>query len=398
MTAKNKKGDGLRYLGLRKGKKWWRARLYWLDERTSKERERRVTFPAESKALAMLVRDEKLAEAQAGASSETKRRRFREVSAEYLATAMAHSSKLSAESHVRFLNKHFGDWWLDKVTVRAMQEYLDALGIDSSNNRRNALVGIWRTAVKKHYATTNLAKLTEPRRRSDDERQESEDAPNKALTPAEVAALLDHLEEHEPNIYSMTYVQYVTGCRFAELSALRREDVDLESGLMRIRRGQFRGVTGGTKARYARTAGLPLEVRAVLRQHLDRMAVEQWPGWQELVFPRPVSGRRRASDHWACTTIGEALRRSFRSLGIAVAGSTHVARHTMISIADELATPDAVLRMVVGHRSKKIHEGYKHPRDAKVIQLADAVGRAMRTGRSTGTSNPPSAEHGQKEG
>jgi integrase len=386
-------GDGIKDLGKdRAGKRWWLARLYWVDQRTGKERETKRRIEAPSKGKALIKRDELLEKLRGGKpTKDSERKRFREVADEWLATITVAATRITATSMVRKLNAKFGDWWMDAVATESMQEWLDSLTIKSVNNVRSHLINVFRHAKKKGYVPENLASKTERRKEErapvivdddveDDMEDEEEDA--RSLTPEQLAAYFDDLEKNEKEVYPLVFISFMLGCRFAEVSALRRDRVDLESGIVRIRRGQYRGHLGRTKGKRGRKVALPLEARALLKAHLDRMEREKWPGWDQVCFPRPPARSKPGSPvFWASSTVDAAIRRSFKRCGIEVKGTTHVARHTMITAAQELTASEALLRKVVGHRSKKVHQGYVHPADAKVIQLGDAVGRELLKGR-----------------
>lgn len=377
-------GDGIVDLGKdRLGKRWWRARLFWTCPLTGKQLETRRKFSAPSKGAALLRRDELLEEVRTG-TARTTRPRFRDVSAEYAAAITVHATRCAAESYVRKLDEHFGEWWLDVITTRHVQDYLDALTLASVNNVRNALVGIFRLAVQKRYIDLNVAKLTERRRAApvvDADEDELEPEATRALTPEQLAAYLDDMELHEPDLYPLIHTQFMLGCRFAEVTALRRARVDLATGLVEIRRGQFRGVAGRTKGKRARKAALPAEGLALLKAHLERMDAERWPGWEDLCFPRPPFRARRGSHFWAATTVHEKIAASFARCGIEVTGKTHVARHTMVTIAHSLEMDEALFRETIGHRSKRVHQGYVHAHDAQRIEIGEKVGRELLKGR-----------------
>jgi integrase len=377
--------DGLADLGKdRLGKRWWRARLFWTCERTGKAMEARRKFSAPSKGAALVERDRLLEEARAG-TQRTTRPRFRQVADEWCAAIPVYATRVNTESIVRKLNAHFGEWWFDVITVRHLQDFLDGLtiGADSVNNVRAALVGIYRHAVKRRIVDMNLAKLTDRRRPTvaASEDGEIEVDAERALTPAQLAAYLDDMETDEPELYPLIHTSFMLGCRFSEVSALRKVRVDLATGLVDVRRGQYRGVTGVTKGKRARTTALPPEGVAVLRAHLERMAVERWPGWEDIVFPRPPfkqrSKRDKGSVFWASATVHRKIRESFKRCGIVVAGKTHISRHTMASVAHDLSVDEALLMEVIGHRSKQIHRGYVHARDAQRIELGAKVGKEL---------------------
>lgn len=384
MAAKKKgggnvgrRGEGLKQL--EKGK--WLARLFWIDPRTGKEREKRITFDAPSKWQAVKRRTEELEKAKNADDVVLVQKRFGEVADEWTATIKVLGTKLSEESRVRTLKAHFGDWYLDKVSARAMQQYLDALTISSVNNVRATLVNVFRYAVRKHYIAENVAKQTERRRGSNSDDDENELAPERALSPEQVLALFEDLQENDPLVYPLIHVQYMIGCRFAEVSALRREDLNLQTGIVLVRKGQYRGTQGKTKGKYGRKAGLSLETRSMLRAHLDQMEYEQWPGWEEIVFPRPVSGHKRKSNYWAISAVDKKLRAAFKRLGITGPGTTHRARHTAVTLADELGIAEGLARKVFGHRSTKHRAAYQHPTDSSVIKFAETVGKKLRRNR-----------------
>lgn len=383
--------DGVTYLGLRNGRKWWLARLYWTDERTGKQCERERTFQADSKHQAMQRRAELLEEAKAGTVSKADRKRFADVSAAWLATVTTRSSLESWGSHARKLDKHFGSWWLDKVTARAMQDYLDALDLEPGtvNSIRDVLKHVFDHAIsqtlgrRRHWADANPVRDVKRRSTRAQGLTELGEAPRRALTEDEAAAHLRDLRQHEPEVYPLVLVQYVLGCRFAEVSALRHEDVDLESGIVKIRRGQYKGATGPTKGKYAREAALSLEVRVLIKRHVERVRSEGYAGADELVFPRPPTTRRKLSSHMSSSTLHHAIARSFTRLGFLgegverpVKGKTHVARHTLVTLAEGLAA-ETVVRKVVGHTTASMHARYQHAHTGQVIDLAEAVGSRL---------------------
>jgi integrase len=375
-------GEGLKELKPRNGKKWWRARLFWIDERTSKSMERRATFQADSKWMALKERERLLSEARSAEAALGERKRFSEVAQEYLDGIKVHATLIGAQSYCRTLNAHFGDWWLDAITTRAMQELLDSLTIASVNNVRTALINVFRVAVRKHYVAENLAKKTE-RKRDVERQEESDEEAEQALTPDQTARYFDDLEEHEPDLYPIIYCQFMLGCRYSEVTALRHEDIDLETGAVKVRRGQYRGHTGRNKGKKSRPNALPPEAVEMVKAYMATAAREGWPGHNELVFPRPMYGRTRPFNHWASTTVDKKIRRSFARVGIEVKGTSHIARYTAITMAERAGIPESVRMEVYGHRSKKIHRGYIDLPQARAAETSQSVGQTIKAARQT---------------
>lgn len=384
------KGLGLEYLGKRAGKMWWRARLYWLDALTGAEREKQVTYQADSKALALTRRDEELEKAKAGTptgkAAKTERKRFGEAADAWLETITTRSSKLSWGVHVRALKRHFGEWWFDLVQERHLQDYLDAMAGKPGyvNSRRDVLDHVFVYGIRRHWRNDNPVKGVKRRSSRAQGQGELDEEPKRSLTEEEAVRHLKDVRQHDPEAYPLVLLQFHLGCRFAEVSALRHEDLDFEAGIVKIRRGQYRGTPGRTKGRYARIAGLPLEVRAMLKKHIERVRREGYEGADELVFPRPPFGKRKHSNYWSSSTLHHVIERSYHRLGLRgegverpVRGTTHVARHTVATIAEDLASA-SVLQKVLG-QTAEIHARYKHPTEAKVIDLAEAVARRLKS-------------------
>lgn len=396
--ASSRKGDGIKYLGLREGKKWWLARLFWLDPLTGAEREAQRTFQADSKALAHQQRELELDTAKngtpTGKAAKKERKRFREAADAWLETITTKSSSISWGVHVRALNAVFGEWWLDLVQTRHLQDHLDAMKLSPTyvNSRRDVLGHIFEYAIRRHWVTVNPVKDVKRRSGRTQSVGELDEEPKRSLTEAEAVAHLKDVRQHDPEAYPLVLLQFHLGCRFSEVSALRHEDLDFETGIVKIRRGQYRGTTGRTKGRYSRIAGLPLEVRAFLKKHIERVKREGFEGADELVFPRPPFGKRKHSNHWSGSTLGHVIERSYKRLGLRpsednpdverpVRGTTHVARHTVATIAEDLASA-SVLQKVLG-QTPEIHRKYKHPAEAKVIDLGDRIAQRLKSADDT---------------
>lgn len=387
MKTKSDADRGLEYLGVRAGKKTWRARLYWTDPRTGKYRSSLVTFTAQSRQLARVERDRRLAVVIRGAVT-GERMRFRAAGEAWFATVTSRGSRISWGSHLTALTARYGDWYLDAFTRPELQSYLDALpqSPGTVNSRRDVLKHVFRLGVRKGWCEHNPAAETERRstRRTADAGTDLADAPQRALTVDEAATLLSHLRDHEWPFYPLVATQLVLGCRFAEVSALQWDDVDMNTGLVHIRRGVVRGTVGPTKGKYARTSAVGPSGLLLLRDHRLRMQDQQWPSWQTLVFPGPPhrSGKKeRLSDHWSFGTVYAALKRSYAALGFDVRGATHIMRHTMVTQATAHAS-EALLRRVVGHRTADVHQRYQHPEDAQVIDLGARIESALMRERS----------------
>lgn len=121
---------------------------------------------------------------------------------------------------------------------------------------------------------------------------------HRTLSLDEVRAVLPHLrEDRRREALTMLYI----GCRPGELKALRREDVDLHSGIITIRRSNDRSET---KTGRERQIPIPVPFRPILEDALSAS-----PPDCPLVFPTPQHHcRLQRADAKLSRMLGDALR------------------------------------------------------------------------------------------
>jgi site-specific recombinase XerD len=378
----SKREDGVRPLGAKFGRKWFEIRLTYIDPRTGKKRDTKKKIQADSKFLAAAKRDELLTALRAGKPEPSERKRFGDALDEYLSRPMAHSSKSSRTSYAKGLRAAFGDWWIDAVKRGDLQTYIDKLayGTSGQSTVRAIMRGTFDLAVRREWIAESPAANLKLRDDSVEKarREALGDAPKRSLTPEEAVLFLADLRDHSPALYPLVATQYVLGCRFSEVSALPPDGVDLETGLVPIRRGQVDGQLGPTKGKYARLAAIPLTLRAELKAYRAMVVEQQWPGHNEFFFPRPPGGWRRHSNAWSIATAADHIRAAYDRLGLShMKAVTHAARHSMISRAAMDRENEALLRKVVGHSSQRQTAIYTTAHVAQVIELAERTGGAL---------------------
>lgn len=387
--SKGKKGSGVEHLGVRSdGKRWWRARIKWRDPLTSKMREAEKTFDADSKILAMQKRAAFLREKVDGSARPTQRKKLGEVVDEYLATIDRGGTLHSYRSWGKKIKKALGDAWADALTTQHLQAFLASvyLGKTSMDSIRVVLVNTYEHAKGQGYVTKNIAHGTEvtnwkpapPRKR-------------KALTTDETVRLHADLRQHSHDMHVMLLVQYVLGCRFGEVSALEWGDIDLTTGHVRLRRAHTNGELHPLKG-YRTPKGKPASGTAEreaalgptalgqLVKHRERMAKEQWPGWERIVFPAPAEGQGkrpvRRHHYWDHRTVSEHLKAAYARLGLDLGAVTHVARHTANNMA-RMHANETFLRKVIGHSSAKLTATYSEIAVAEVVDFAHEQERRL---------------------
>ncbi len=187
---------------------------------------------------------------------------------------------------------------LAKLRPLHVQDYIDRA---LASGRCDKKGGLSTTTVRHHYGVlrealnhalrlqliaTNPAMAVRPPRYV---RQETN-----VLTEAQTAQLLRAAEGRD--LYAALVVATCTGARRGELLGLRWEDVDLQTGMLTIRRALQATKSGLTfkepkSAQSKRTIALPAFAVEVLKRHLtEQDALKKKPGLlyedQGLVFPR----------------------------------------------------------------------------------------------------------------
>ena len=186
-------------------------------------------------------------------------------------------------------------------------------------------------------------------------------------TPEQVAAIADAVG---PRWEALVVTAAYSGLRWGELAGLRREDVDLDAGTVRVARklGEVNGrlAYGSPKtAAGRRTVGVPTFVIRTLELHL---ALYGEPGADGLVFPAPDGGPLRRGNFrrrvWlpATTKVGvPALR-------------FHDLRHTAATLAAASGTSLKALMARIGHSSVAAALRYQHVvdgQDAEIVRFLE---------------------------
>ena len=191
------------------------------------------------------------------------------------------------------------------------------------------------------FVSRNAVSLTEAPRVEQRERR--------TLDPAELARLLDHVED--VRLLAVYATAATTGLRQGELLALRWENVDLDRGVLHVRRSVTRVgrryVEGEPKTtRSRRSVPIPQMTTDLLRRHRQEQRVErmQTAAWEEsdLVFPN------RSGAYLSGTWLTQQLQRH-----LSVAGLPRIAfhdlRHCAGSLLEESGVSPRVAMEMLGH-------------------------------------------------
>lgn len=181
-----------------------------------------------------------------------------------------------------------------------------------------------------------------------EERQE-----RNSLLPDELARFLSAMERLHPQHYALTATLALTGLRFCHASALRWEDFDEKTGILRIERRQLRGRLGPVMPTKRAPKEYPLspELMAILKIHGKMKRRHRWrvEGW---MFPNrdgglrcPASLRKPWLECLAAAEIDERF-------------TVHGLRRTFVDLARRAKVDGVVTRSLTGHVTEKMRLHY----------------------------------------
>jgi integrase len=185
-------------------------------------------------------------------------------------------------------------------------------------------------------------------------------------SPQELKAILDYAD---PLVKEMFDFLRYTGLRSQELCWLTKEDLDLVTGQIKIRRKTCpqTGQTWRPKHGNERTLPLCTEALAVAKK-----AFSQSPGpW---LFYAPDTGRKRQG-HWQSQRLWRLLKKAMREAKV-TKGTIHTFRHVFCSFlanrAKDKVAPFQVMKLM-GHGSMDIVLMYYHAGDQELSAAISGV-------------------------
>lgn len=247
----------------------------------------------------------------------------------------------------RYLGPDLGSKRLGRLTAREVRLYLESLrsrgvGVRTIRYVHATLRAALEDAMREEILEKNVAKLVRPPSAPRPERN--------PLTVEETKQFL--VGNQESRLYALYVVIALLGLRRSEALGLTWDDVDLDEGVLIVRRGLHR-INGqlmimDTKtARSRRTIPMPVIVRSVMAQHLARQRSE-----------REALGQRwTASGHVFTTEIGTPIDpdncSKFVKKALQAAGvrdiRMHDFRHGCVSVLLGLGVPPRTVMEIAGH-------------------------------------------------
>ncbi|SEO94861.1 tyrosine-type recombinase/integrase [Actinacidiphila rubida] len=246
-------------------------------------------------------------------------------------------------------------------------------------------------AVRRGHLTVNVAKIAKAPRLEEEEIE--------PYSVEEVQRIL--LAAGKRRNTARWVIALALGLRQGEVLGLQWSDVDLDAGVVRVRRGrlrpkythgcggecgrkpgycrqrtQVRRETKDTKSRAGkRTIGLPEELAKLLRQHQEFQAEERSAArqlWTEkgYVFTSPTGEPLIPNTdyhHWK-ELLQEAGVRDAR---------LHDARHTASTVLLLLGVPERIVMSIMGWSSASMAKRYQHVTDPLLMETATKVGEIL---------------------
>lgn len=302
---------------------------------------------------------------------------FAEAAEDYL-TRRPTPLKPRTEAHYRnLLDKHIlpalGEVPVDKLTRDQVEAWYFALD-PSRVTLRAHCYGLARSimgrAVKRHDLPRNVVDI---------DRATVKKRAHKpvVLTPGELDALAGHMPER---FRALVMLAAWCSLRFGEAAELRRGDIDLEGGVVHVRRGVVRvngqTITGTPKtAAGVRDVAIPPHVLPVVRRHLaEHVAAAA----DSLLFPATQRDDRGKERNLNPSTLAKHFYPAREAIG-RPSLRFHDLRHTGLTFAAQAGATLADLKARGGHTTTDavmIYQGVAAGRDAVIAAaMADLASK-----------------------
>lgn len=267
------------------------------------------------------------------------------------------------------------DYLLMNVTSRIVQNILLELPC-SAEHRKNKKVLLnlfFKYCLNVGYISENpIDNVVLPKRKKNLKKVRKKQ--NKYLTRAEVVQYLNFLEKEEKNqrVRLIVEFMYLTGLRFGEVLALTLEDIDFENKTLEVKHTLH---TSGSKAEIFldspkslasyRVIGISDRVLEIIEEYL---LIEK-----EGRFIFTKNG-----NPFMIFSFNDFLKRSFKRSGIQKEEdfvlTTHVFRHSHISLLAELEVPIKAIMERVGHTNEKMTLGvYTHVTEQMKFNITEKL-------------------------
>jgi integrase len=252
------------------------------------------------------------------------------------------------------------DTLVNSMTPKAVQDMLDVIVRQHSNSYAGKVFTMLRSAFQRAYRLGEITSMDVMNRvqvlRISKTVEEVESAREKYLTREELKDVIHKLRELSPTVADACELQARTGLRFGELAALREEDYEGKeiyvNGTLQYGLGGYKSPVRGTpKNVYSvRHVALDARSREIIEAHiLGNKARRAWYPTKHNQDTDQYIFTTREGGPLDITFVNHMLKRIPCEKHL----STHIFRHTHISLLAEEGVPLKAIMQRVGHNDPK---------------------------------------------
>jgi integrase len=344
-----------RYAGIFKTPSGYRVRVRAMDPRTGTLKEGNREFEGIDLREALLQQTQMRDEITKGGVS-AQRLRVGEFAKHWIESKAPTVDPGTAERYAAALDDHvlpaLGLFFFDQLTALDVQKWVNAAR--RKGYRAETIRGwfrVLRTMTRDAMEPLDLPRdptlrITFP---------EDEERDDNSLKPELLGSFLHNMERLSPQHYALVAVLAFTGLRFCHASALRWEDMDADSGVLRVLRKNIRGRVGpvSRKKRAPREYPLHPSLADILRDHRRRLLEQQAPGVDSgWMFPSEAGGLRTPGGLW------KAWRVCVKESKIVERFTVHGLRRTFNDLTRRAGVDGVVIKSLTGHVTEKMRTHY----------------------------------------
>jgi integrase len=344
-----------RYAGIFKTPSGYRVRVRAMDPRTGTLKEGNREYEGVDLREALLQQTRMRDEITKGGVS-AQRLRVGEFAKHWIESKAPTVDPGTAERYAAALDDHvlpaLGLFFFDQLTALDVQKWVNAAR--RKGYRAETIRGwfrVLRTMTRDAMEPLDLPRdptlrITFP---------EDEERDDNSLMPELLGSFLHNMERLSPQHYALVAVLAFTGLRFCHASALRWEDINADSGVLRVVRKNIRGRVGpvSRKKRAPREYPLHPSLADILRDHRRRLLEQQAPGVDSgWMFPSEAGGLRTPGGLW------KAWRVCVKESKIEERFTVHGLRRTFNDLTRRAGVDGVVIKSLTGHVTEKMRTHY----------------------------------------
>ncbi len=338
-----------------------RGRFWWIAYGDGSGRQNRESTGSIKKSDAIAILEKKRTEVREGKNpilKKGKKIRFEIFSEDYLKEREGKKSYTFARQMTSQLNKFFGKYHLDQITLPLVKQYKQKRRNDEAVNRGrkispatiNREISVLRNAL--NVAVENELLRFNPLVKQGKALFTKENEKQRIFTNAEIAALL---AEAPLPLKWFVILGANTGMREGEIMGLRWNEIDLGAKVITLEASRTKG---------NRTH--PVFMNEPVAALLGERQLHKGEQGSEYVFPNPSTGKpfRWISHAWA---------KLLDKCKINPPGRFHDLRHTWATRQAESGTPQADIRDMLGHRYSQTTDRYMSGTDKRKREAVHLV-------------------------